>query len=556
MDLIPQIQNLWQNERQRVSTSADDITAHLQSTKTMTSGASLNGDLLERTFTDLSRRFDPRKGGFNEAPKFPTPHNLFFLLRYYQRTKNDLALEMVEKTLVEMRRGGIYDHIGFGFHRYSTDENWLLPHFEKMLYDQAMLILAYSEAYQLTRKDEFAQTAREIITYVLRDMTSPDGGFYSAEDADSDGEEGKFYVWEKSELETILQDADWFCDLYNVKDAGNFIEEATRHKTGANILHLRESLDDFAQRRSVDVSELIHQTEKSRQRIFDIREQRIHPYKDDKILTDWNGLMIAALATAGRVLDEPDYTAAAEKALAFINKKLKTDDGTLLHRYRDGEAAIPAFIDDYAFLIWGLIELFQSTQNADYLAQALQLNTIFIDSFWDDKDGGFFSTPENGEQLLIRNKELYDGAIPSGNSVAMYNLIRLARFTGDSNFEDMADQLGRAFSTSVLRQPSAYTFLMCALDFAAGPSFEIVIVGDQKNGETKKILETLNRLYLPAKIVILKADNQSLINSYSDFITSYQSIDNKPTIYVCQKFACQLPTTDINTMLEQLGVHR
>lgn len=554
MELIPQVQALWQNDRKRVYTSANDITGHLQSTATPTQGHSLSANLLEQTFTDLSRRFDPEKGGFNEAPKFPTPHNLLFLLRYYHRSQNDLALHMVEKTLTEMRHGGIYDHIGFGFHRYSTDKNWLLPHFEKMLYDQATLILAYTEAYQLTQKEEYAQTVREIITYVLRDMTSPDGGFYSAEDADSDGEEGKFYVWTHSELhDTLGDDAEWFYEYFQIKPDGNFVEEATHRKTGANILHRLETPEEFATLKGCAVNEFTDKLENARQKLFTVREERVHPYKDDKILTDWNGLMIAALATAGRVLHEPSFTSATEKTLAFINKNLTTHDGALLHRYRDGDAAIPAFIDDYAFTIWGLIELFQTTQNAAYLEQALKLNSIFINLFWDKTNGGFFSTPADGEQLLIRNKELYDGAIPSGNSIAMFNLVRLARLTGNSKFEDMAEELGRAFSASVSRQPSAYTFLLSALDFANGPSFEIVIVGDEENIETKKILDAINALSLPGKVVIFKKDDHSPINELSDFIKPYKSLNGKPTIYVCQDNTCQLPTTDINTMLQLLG---
>ncbi len=557
LELIPKIQALWRNERQRLNATAEDMTLHLQSTTANTAGAALSADLLDQTFTDLSRRFDPENGGFNDAPKFPTPHNLLFLLRYFHRTQNTLALEMVEKTLTAMRRGGIYDHIGFGFHRYSTDEHWLLPHFEKMLYDQAMLILAYTEAYQATHNEDFAKTTREIFTYVLRDMTSPDGGFYSAEDADSDGEEGKFYVWEKSELQRILgTDADWFCDFFHISNDGNFVDEATRQKSGANIVHVRESMRDAAARFGLHVNDFSQKLDTARQAVFEMREQRIHPHKDDKILTDWNGLMIAALATAGRVLSEPDFITAAEKAQRFINTHLTTADGALLHRYRDGDAAIPAFVDDYAFSMWGLIELFQSTHKTDYLSQALALNAVFIEQFWDENNGGFFSTPKNGEPLLVRHKEIYDGAIPSGNSVAMFNLIRLARITGTSQFEQMAEHLGRAFSKTVSRQPSAYTFLLSALDFANGPSFEIVIVGDTLAVETTTILNALQQIYLPGKIVLVTESETSSINNLSEFIKPYKKVDGKTTIYVCENFSCQLPTTDIQTMLNLLGAKK
>ena len=557
MELIPKIQQVWQGQRDKVEQSAKEITAHLKSTST-TSSAELSEKIVQRTFRDLSHRFDEQKGGFSEAPKFPTPHNLLFLMRYYHRTKEKAALAMVEKTLTEMRRGGIFDHLGFGFHRYATDKNWLLPHFEKMLYDQAMLILAYAEAYQLTREEMYAQTVREIITYVLRDMTAADGGFCSAEDADSEGVEGKFYVWTKDEIDAILgKDFDWFCQLYHTSPDGNFSEEATGHRTGANILHRQESLQEFAAAHGWAAAELLSKVEIARQQLFIVRENRIHPHKDDKILTDWNGLMIAALAVAGRVLKESSYIRAAEKAVDFIEKNLIDADGHLLHRYRDGEAGIPAFVDDYAFLIWGLIELHQTTQNHKYLEKAMELNSVFIDRFWDEKNGGFFSTAENGENLLVRQKEIYDGAIPSGNSVTMYNLLRLAKLTGNSSYAEKANRLARAFAGSVNNMPSAYTFLLSAVDFADGPSYEIVIVGEPEAEDTKELLDACHNEYLPHKVVVLKSleAETPYLTQIAEFVKDYDSLDGKATAYVCQNFSCQLPTTDKHHMLKLLGVH-
>ena len=556
LELVPKIKDIWQNQREQVYSSADNIADQLTAIAEKPGGQALHPDLLQQTYDALSHRFDEHMGGFGERPKFPSPHNLLFLLRYYFRTKNENALKMVEKTLTQMARGGIYDHIGFGFHRYSTDKNWLLPHFEKMLYDQAMLILAYSEAYQLTQNSHYANIVDQIVTYVLRDMTSPGGGFYSAEDADSDGEEGKFYVWKKEELLKILGDeSEWFCSFYNVKDDGNFVEEASQHKTGTNILHTRESPEEFAESWNMSISDLQLKLNSARKKLFEERKNRIPPYKDDKILTDWNGLLIAALATAGRVLEKPDYVHAAEKAVAFLDNNLVDSNGRLLHRFRDGEAAIPAFIDDYAFLIWGQIELHQTTQDVTYLERAISLQKNFFNGFWDAENGGFFPTADDGEKLLIRKKEIYDGAFPSGNAVAMLNLLRLARMTGNSTYEEKADQLGRAFSTSVSGTPSAHTFLLSALDFAAGPSFEIIIAGDAAAEDTQKMLAALNSTYIPNKVVILKDTvGRSSINELVDFVKEYESRDGRATAYVCQKFTCQSPTTDIKKMLKLLEV--
>ena len=481
---------------------------------------------------------------------------LLFLLRYWKRTGDASALDMVEKTLQALRRGGIYDHVGFGFHRYSTDAEWLVPHFEKMLYDQAMLALAYLEAYQATGEEQYARTAEEIFTYVLRDMTSPQGGFYSAEDADSEGEEGKFYVWNVEEIWRILDESEAkvVTEAFNLNPRGNFREEATGRITGNNIPHMRKSVEQVA--RSLDISEEDARDlmERARRKLFAAREKRIHPHKDDKILTDWNGLMIAALSTGARVMGKPVYAQAAARAADFVLTTLRSGDGRLLHRYRDGEAGLPAHVDDYAFFIWGLLELYEATFDVSSLKTALDLNAEFLKRFWDPYLGGFYFTADDSEELIVRKKEIYDGATPSGNSVAALNLLRLGRITATPDLEEKADRIGRVFAGSVTQFPSAYTQLMVAVEFGLGPSREVVIAGDPDGADTQLMLKQLRVPFLPHTVVLFRPmDHESpYITRIASYTDGQTSIDNKATAYVCRNYNCELPTTDPNKMLELL----
>ena len=556
LELIARVHDLWQNKRQELLQSAEQISSTLQQVTNNSSQAELDASVAEQAYQQLAQRFDAKQGGFSDAPKFPSPHNLLFLLRYWKRSGNPKALAMVEKTLTQMRLGGIYDHIGFGFHRYSTDAQWLLPHFEKMLYDQAMLAMAYLEAFQATGNKLFEQTAREIFTYVLRDMTSPEGGFYSAEDADSEGQEGKFYLWSTEEIREILgkEDAQLFIRIYNLQPAGNFLQQASHQRTGENIPHLRKPPGELAAELAMSETELAHRLQEIRSRLFAVREKRVHPHKDDKILTDWNGLMIAALALGARILDDDRYEQAAVRASEFILNKMRTRDGRLLHRYRDGQAALAAYVDDYAFFTWALIELYETTFDPHYLRTALSLSTDMIDHFWDDRNGGFFFTADDGEGLLVRQKEIYDGAIPSGNSVAAYNLVRLAWMTGNVELERKAGQILQAFSAKVHQIPSAHNQLMVALDFLLGPSFEVVIVGRSGAGDTRKMLTALRRQYLPNTVVLFVPSEleKPEIHELADF-TKYQiSPDGKATAFICQNFACNAPTTSSEEMLKLL----
>ena len=549
IDLIKRVKSLWINNKDELLESAEKITSSLQNLSQESPGDTFNKKVLKKTYNQLLSQFDSEKGGFSERPKFPTPHNLLFLLRYWKRTKEQHALEMVEKTLQEMRKGGIYDHIGFGIHRYSTDRNWLVPHFEKMLYDQALVALAYIEAFQATRKDIYKRTAEEIFEYVIRDMTSPLGGFYSAEDADSEGEEGKFYVWAKTEIEKVLdqKEIELIINTYNITESGNYLEEATRKKTSKNILHLDQI-------QVLEQEEQYLKLEAIRQKLFNYREERERPHRDDKILTDWNGLMIAALAKGAKAFSNPKYLKIAQNATDFILHNLKKEDGELLHRYREGTAEIEGFLTDYAFFIWGLLEMFEATFNNKYLEIALELNKYLLNNFWDGHIGGFYFTSESNEKLLTRQKEIYDGAIPSGNSVSMLNLLRLSYITGDHLLEEKADKLSRVFSEKLEATPLAYTQFMVAADFAVGPTYSLVIAGNSDAKDTLSILEAVENEYLPNKVVLLRKMEQESpdIDKFSNFVQFFDDLDNKATAYVCINKTCKPPRQEIDKILEYL----
>jgi uncharacterized protein YyaL (SSP411 family) len=553
MELIPRIKDFWDNRREDVLEVAEKMTNALGELK-QEPGDELGAPELEMAYRQLASRFDGIHGGFGQAPKFPTPHNLLFLLRSWKRTGEPHALDMVEKTLQDMRRGGIYDHIGFGFHRYSTDQRWFLPHFEKMLYDQALLLMAYTEAFQATYKTEYRTTAEEICTYVLRDMTDDAGGFFSAEDADSEGEEGKFYLWTVEEIRSLLgaKDAAIAEQVYGLTEEGNYQEEAGGGRSGQNIFFLERPLAEAAAVLEMPEEKLRERLEKIRERLFSEREKRVHPYKDDKILTDWNGLMIAALAKTARAFDQSRYAESAGKAADFILQQWNKG-GDLDHRYRDGEWGIAAHVDDYAFLIWGLIELYEATFKVKYLKASLELADDICKHFWDEEDGGFFFTSDDGEELLVRSKEIYDGAVPSGNSVMMLNLLRLARMTGRVEYEEKAAQIGRTFQKNVSQAASIYTQLLSAVDFGVGPSFEVVIVGARDGRDTDLMRKALEERYIPNKVVLFKSLNEAEeIKRFAPFTASQQAIDGKATAFVCVNHACNMPTTDVNKMKELL----
>ncbi len=553
LTLIPKVAAAWREKHAEIIGSSEQITAELQQNSGGTSIGPLTKEALTEAYRQLATRFDSVRGGFLPAPKFPAPHQLLFLLRYWKRTGDAKALAMVEKTLDAMRRGGIFDQVGYGFHRYSTDPQWLVPHFEKMLYDQAMLAMAYTEAYQATHKAEYRITAERVFEYVLRDMRAPNGGFYSAEDADSEGKEGKFYLWREPEIRALLgDDADLFIAAYGVEKGGNFHgDEGDVH---ANILHVAKAPAELAAERKLPQPAIEQRLERARKKLFAAREKRVHPPKDDKILTDWNGLMIAALAEAAQVFERPDYHAAARRAADFLLTTMRTKNGRLLHRFRDGDAAIAGKLDDYAFLTWGLLNLYESSFEIRYLQTAIDLQRVALQHFADANGGGFFLTADDAERLLARPKESYDGAIPSGNSAELLNLIRIGRMTGDPSYESAADKLLRAFSGDVARAPSGYTALLSGLDFALGPSFEIVLAGTRNAPDLKALRAVLGRQFLPNKVVLFRPGGETApaVTKIAAFTTLQVAIRNKATAYVCTNYICKLPTTDPAAMVKLL----
>ncbi|MFB0502016.1 MAG: thioredoxin domain-containing protein [Candidatus Bathyarchaeia archaeon] len=420
-----------------------------------------------------------------------------------------------------------------------------------------MLIIAYTETYQATGKEEYEHAAREIITYVMRDMTAADGGFYSAEDADTEGEEGKFYLWTEKEIREALSadEAEFVIKILNVEKEGNFEDESLGRKTGRNILHLKRSINELTSKLEIPLEDIQKRLESIRQKLFAARGRRVRPDKDDKILTDWNGLMIAALAKAVQVFNDEIYVNAAKKATDFIIENMRDSKGRLYHRYRDGEAVIPSFLDDYAFFVWGLIELYETTFEVGYLQLAISLTEDMIERFWDEEHGGFYFTANDAEEVLVRNKKIYDSAYPSGNSVAMLNLLRLARLTAKPEFENKAVQIPRSFSKMVSGSPSAYTQLLIALDFALGPSYEIVVVGKSHTKDTKNMLSALRRKFIPNKVVLFRPAEveQPEITHFAEFTRDLSSKEGRTTAYVCRNYACNLPTTRIEKMLELLN---
>ncbi len=554
IDFCRNVRRLWETERDKVLTSASSISGNLGKIFSFHSGGALDETIFDDTYAQFEKIYDARFGGFGSAPKFPTPHQLLFLLRYHHRTGKEQALEMVKKTLSAMRLGGVWDHVGYGFHRYSTDKHWLVPHFEKMLYDQALLSQAYLETFQITQDPFFSNTAQEIFSYVLRDMTSEAGGFYSAEDADSEGEEGKFYVWTTTEVEEILgTDASAWRRIFNMEEEGNFLDEASGRKTGTNILHLDQTLSRWADETGAKETELKGQWDNTRRKLFEVRKKRIHPLKDDKVLTNWNGLMIAALSMGARILNKPEYTVIAEKSVKFIFQNMMDSKGRLLHRFRDGEVAIPATAEDYAFFTHGLLELYGTTFNPSYLESAIQFTDIMIKDFWDTEANGFFLTDKTANDLPIRPKELYDGAIPSANSVSLFNLLRLSRMTGDSKWEDLADELTEAFSGTVKSQPTAFTYFLMGYDFAMSEGREVVLTGKTEDTGTQKMIETLNRHFSPNKVVLLKSDRHGKkLSEIAGFIDALQVIEGKTTAHVCKGFSCKEPTSDLEAMVKQV----
>ena len=541
MELLPSVSQAWEKERDDLVLSANQINKYLIDSNKKELGDQLEESILVDTYSQFVNRYDDKHGGFGDKPKFPSPHNLIYLLRYHNMTGDKTSLLMAEKTLKNMRLGGIFDHIGFGFHRYSTDKEWLLPHFEKMLYDQAMLALAYTEAFQITNDSFYQKVVEEILFYVQRDMTDKRGGFYSAEDADSEGEEGLFYLWTVEELKENLSsaDAELLIETFNIELSGNYIDEALGKKTIKNILYLNNPKSNNK------INKILND-------LYTVRKERIHPLKDDKILTDWNGLMIAAFAKAGDVFNSDDYIKQAENSAQFILKNLTDKNGRLLKRYRNGKSGIDSHLDDYAFFIWGLLELYEATFNTIYLSEAIKLSEIMVSEFWDTENGAFFLGSNNSEKLIVRAKTGYDGAIHSGNSVAAMNFIKLNRITGETKWVEISDKIFMTFSKEISNTPSAFAHMLNAFLFESNEPKEVVVVGSGKDPETKLAIEKIKSIYIPSKVIIFKDidDKSNKLTPLAKWTMTQESIDDKTTFYVCRDFACKIPTTDLKLALK------
>ncbi|MGA2614739.1 MAG: thioredoxin domain-containing protein [Spirochaetia bacterium] len=532
LDLVPRIRELWATRRDELVSSAATVAAALaEHAETAAHEAHFDRDTVGKAAQALSGQFDGANGGFGSAPKFPMASIYPLLLRAWHRQKDGEALQMVERALRAMRNGGIYDQIGFGFHRYSTDPQWRLPHFEKMLYDQALLCIAYVDAWRATGDDFYGRTAGEICTYVLRDMTSPEGGFFTAEDADSEGEEGKFYRWTRAEIQSALtaDEMEHFNELY--RDIGE-----------PEVILFRDPAQTAAPGRLESA-------------LLQRRQARKRPSRDDKVLADWNGLMIAALARAGAVLDEATFCDAASRAADFILTRLRSSDGRLLHRYRDGEAAIGAFADDYLLLAWGLMELYEATFQTRWLREAIRLLDGGIALFWDDEAGGFFQTSRDAAGVPgSRVKPIVDGVIPSANSVGILVLTRLAEITGLEEYRRRAQLIISLYPREAESNALSFAFFLFALDFFLGPAFQVVIAADSNDPQARAMVRAVRGRYLPNVSLVLRSTSEAEpeILRLAPYTASQGLVNGKATAYVCRRWACELPTNDPAVMLQNL----
>ena len=540
IELASTIHEIWEKEREKILTSSDETVRVLNESITTSSNERLEKRILSDCYENLVVNYDAEYGGFGKSPKFPTPHSLLFLLRWWKETKDPSILEIVERTLLGMYSGGIFDHIGYGFARYSVDEKWLVPHFEKMLYDNALLAKVYTEAFLATGRLIYKEIAEKVIDYVLRDMKSPEGGFYSAEDADSEGVEGKFYLWTRDEIISILGDKEgaWFSSVYGVTDEGNF--------EGKNILNLigndYEELMTEAMKRRLN---------EARMKLFEMREKRVRPHQDDKMLTSWNGLMIGTLAYAGRSFQSEKYIKAAKNAADFVLSKIVNKEGKLLAYFREGEARLDAYLDSYSFFVSGLLEIHQATMDDEYLKLSIHYTDEMLKLFLDEKTGDFYLNSKESEKLVVEAKDLYDSALPSGNSVAAMNLMVLYSLTENMRYNTYGKNLFESHGKILKEQPSGFTYLLSAfIPFLNGTS-SIVIAGNRKDEETKKMLELVYKSYLPMTTVLVQEKNEEK-EKRSLFTGWKEPVEGKSTVYICRNFTCEQGITSIEYFQEKL----
>ena len=547
----------WKNRRAALQDQAQQLTDHLKVVATAGSDgkdtAKLKPELFKHPADSLAKLFDSVHGGFGGAPKFPHPMDLRVLLRIWKRTGDRKALDQATFTLDKMARGGIYDHLAGGFHRYSVDARWLIPHFEKMLYDNALLAVAYAEAYQATGREDYARTLRDTLDYVLREMTTADGAFSSTQDADSEGEEGKFYVWTVAEITSILgaDQGKLFCEIYDVTSRGNFEPEV---HAGRSQLNLPQPLEEHARRLNRNVDELRTELSAARAKLLEVRSKRVAPGLDDKVLTSWNGLMIDAMATAGRVLGEPRYTAAAQKAAAFITTKLRRADGRLLHSFRHGQAKFDAYLDDYACLAQALTSLYETDFDARWIDEATKLCDVMLKHFADVERGGFYYTADDHEQLIARNKDVYDNATPSGTGMALTALMRLGKLTGNAIYLAAAERGFATIGELFERAPTAVGQSFIALELWLGPTQEIVVAAEDA-ASRDALMKRVNRAFWPNK-VLAAVPGQGTSKSLEAVLAGKKPQKQQPTLFVCENFACQAPVTGdaIDTAIAKYAV--
>ena len=558
-DVLSYLSRVWHEEREKALQQAEALTeAVRQLTRVEPGDEVVPYDIVMRATEFLSRAFDPVKGGITGGGtnKFPPSMAMDLMLRRYHASLDDdkgpdtKLLELVELTLDKMAYGGIYDHLGGGIARYSTDADWLVPHFEKMLYDQALVSDIYQKAYQLTKKPLYGRVAREIFDYVIDDLQSPDGGFYSTRDADSEGEEGKFYIWSRKEVVAVLgeSEAALFCDYYDVSETGNW--------EGHNILNVPRSPETVAKLNKISVEELESRVAASRKRLFDVRKKRVMPHLDDKILSGWNGLMIASMAKGYRIFEEPRYRDAAVKAAEFVLTRMRDSEGRLLRTYRGGKTHTLGYLDDYAFMTEALLNLYETTFEMKWLEQAEQLNAQLMKHYRDEKEGAYFFTSDEAEKVLVRAKDANDSAIPSGNSVQLMNLQRLAILLGRKDLTEEAEKLMRAFSKKMSKQPFSSERLLSGIDFFHRRPKEMAFVSPSGDvSPADGLINAAWQHYVPNAVFALltAADNAETVTKRVPLLVGKTPLDGKPSVYVCENYTCKAPTTEAKVMLEQIG---
>jgi uncharacterized protein len=545
-EILLSVSEAYRERRDEIENSVTGILGELRRIGLAeASNLSLSTDQLDTAYRSIAKQFDAAHGGFGGAPKFPPSMTLEFILKYWARTNEADALHIVTHTARKMANGGMYDQLGGGFHRYSVDAVWLVPHFEKMLYDNAQLAQLYLHVYQATKDEFFKDVCVDILEYVRREMLDETGGFYSAQDADSEGEEGKFFVWTPEEITEILgeEDAKLFRFHYDVSEEGNF--------EGHSILNVRQSLAESARQMGVSLERYEEVIARGKALLFEEREKRIKPFRDEKVLTAWNGLMLAAFAEAGAVLEKESYIEIAEKNAEFITSTLRGANGELLRTWKDGTAKILGYVEDYANYADGLIELYQATGNVRWLNEAKTLADKMIDEFWDAEEGGFFFAGKSGEQLIVRSKDFFDNATPSGNSVAADVLLKLSVLTGNEDYHRYATTLFKLTANFMRRYPSGFGRTLSAYDFYLNQPKEIVIIGAD-NTEREILVREVYSRYIPNKVVVISEENNAEAAEFIPLLKERKMIEGKPTAYVCENFACQQPVTSAEDLAKQL----